>query len=483
MNNIRLIIKLSIYSYLILIFFIPVSSYLAITQDQLNSFTRRVNVPYLGTYPPDPEVFTPTIFWFGEVTPTSNSADVRVYYYDSHLSVVFHIIDRRLWFDPDKSESDLTQWDGVSLYLNMNGNTGGTPGTNSYLIQSQLNFQSAYRGNGTTWENAPISYTTETGWRGNYPNNNIDDKGWSVKFEIPFSSLGLSGPPPQGTIWGLAAKVHDRDDESSTPIPDQFWPEAMEPDVPSTWGQMRFGVPGYNHPPSLTDRVITIRDGLNGVSVKDGHVGGHTTCGADVDHWSEWGDANYAGYNQINIQNQWDVADYPCFSKYYVTFPLDSLPPYSSDKVMSSATLTMTLFGNAGGGKWGEPPDSYIQVLTVDEDWDEATLNWNNAPLALENISGTWVRPRDYSLPDQSYQWDVSRAFADAYAHGEPLRLALYSADGELHTGKYFWSSDVGDWNAAARPTLQVVLGNPCDAPEIDCSFLYLPMANKSINN
>jgi hypothetical protein len=257
----------------------------------------------------------------------------------------------------------------------------------------------------------------------------------------------------------------------------------MDPDIPSTWGQMHFGVPGYRPPLSLRENVVTIRNGLNGVSVKDAHVGGHTICGSHVDHWSEWGDANYVGYEQINIQNQWDIADYPCFSKYYVTFPLDSLPPYSSDKVISSATLSMTLFGNAGGGEWGEPPDSYIQVLTVGEDWDESTLSWNNAPLALENISGTWVQPRDYTLPDKRYQWDVSRVVADAYAHGEPLRLALYSADGERHTGKYFWSSNVGDWNAASRPTLQVVVGNPCDAPEIDCSFLYLPMANKSNNN
>ena len=142
-------------------------------------------------------------------------------------------------------------------------------------------------------------------------------------------------------------------------------------------------------------------------------------------------------------------------------------------------TLTLTLFGNAGGGEWGEPPDSYIQVFTVGEDWDESTLSWNNAPLALENISGTWVQPRDYSLPDQPYHWNVSRVVAQAYANGEPLRLALYSADGERHTGKYFWSSDVGDWNALARPSLQVVLGKPCEAPEIDCNFLYIPLAKK----
>jgi len=55
------------------------------------------------------------------------------------------------------------------------------------------------------------------------------------------------------------------------------------------------------------------------------------------------------------------------------------------------------------------------------------------------------------------YTWDVSRAVAEAYAEGDPLRLALYSADGEYHSGKYFWSSDAGE---LARPALQVLWGD-----------------------
>jgi hypothetical protein len=246
----------------------------------------------------------------------------------------------------------------------------------------------------------------------------------------------------------------------------------MLPDVPATWGQAAFGIPGYDPPAAVPQGITTIRQGLNGTSVMDGHVGGHTTCGEGLDHWTEWGEANYAGYDQINIQNQWDVAEYPCFSKYYVTFPLDDVPP---GKTIISATLTMHLFGNAGGG---DPPDSYIQVLIVGEPWDEATLTWNSAPLAVENITGTWVHP---VLPGEEgqphpYSWDLSRAVASAMARGEPVRLALYSADGPMHTGKYFWSSDVGDWNASGRPTLKVVWGDACDAPGVECTFIYLPL-------
>lgn len=218
--------------------------------------------------------------------------------------------------------------------------------------------------------------------------------------------------------------------------------------------------------------TVTIRQGLNGASVVDGAVGGHTTCGNDgLNKWTAWGQANYAGYNQFNIQNQWDVSDWPCFSKFYITFPVDAIPP---GQTILSATLTMSLFGTAGGGQWGDPPDSYIEVLTVGSDWNESTLTWNNAPLATENISGTWVPP---VVGD--YNWDVSRAVAQAYGTGGPLRLALYSIDGERHSGKYFYSSDSNDWNGEVRPTLRVVYGKLCDSPGVTCHKAFLPITQK----
>ena len=391
--------------------------------NQISTPNRRINVPHLMSG----GAFTSSVFWFGKVTPTSNYADVRFWYYDEQLVVVVNIIDRLVWYDTTPTRSDLTEGDAVSLYMDMDGNAGAAPSMNAYLFQSQLNYKTSYRWNGTTWESAPVSYTADTIWRGNGPNDTIDDKGWQVTFTFPFSSLGLSGPPPEGTIWDFSIVLHDRDDQGGTAIPDQIWPESMVPNSPATWGQMRFGIPSNNQPPFLPKQVVNIREGLNGISVPDAHVGGHTICGDNVDHWSEWGNTNYAGYNQINIQNQWDISDWPCFSKYYVTFPLDSVP---EGKNILSATLTMSLFGNAGGGQWGEPPDSFIQVFTVSENWSETTLNWNNAPLALENIAGTWVYPMDYNQPYVPYQWDVSNAAIQAYASGEPLRLALYSADG-----------------------------------------------------
>jgi hypothetical protein len=465
--------KIVAYLMLTVILLGPHSHPIPVKANNIDS-TPIVNIPYLVN-----TSFTPTIFWLGKVDPTHNYADVRMYYYDEYLKVVLHIIDRRLWKDPASKISDLSLWDSVTLYLDRAGNTEGIPSTNSYRLETQLDgLKAAYRGNGSVWSLSSVPFKSTTVWRGDSgPNSNIDAKGWQVEFEIPFKSLGLPSRPPTGTNWGLAVALHDRDTESGSPfIPDQTWPETFDPNAPSSWGQMHFGIPGYSSPPAIVQKVVNIREGLNGSQVKDAHVGGHTTCGADVDHWTEWGDTNYAGYPQINIQNQWDIADWPCFSKYYLTFPLDSLP---AGKVILSAKLTMVLFGNAGGGGWGEPPDSYIQVLTVNQDWDEETITWNNAPLAWENISGTWVKPRDYTKPDQPYQWDVSRAVDQAYQSDEPLRLALYSADGERHSGKYFWSSDTNDWGGEVRPTLQVMLGEPCTSPDVTCRQIFLPLTDR----
>ena len=70
---------------------------------------------------------------------------------------------------------------------------------------------------------------------------------------------------------------------------------------------------------------------------------------------------------------------------------------------------------------------SLIQVLTVGEDWNESTLTWNSAPLALENVAASWVDPLETPppYPGVPRQWDVSRAVAEAYAAGQPVRGAI----------------------------------------------------------
>ena len=444
--------------------------------------SRRVNAPHFDG---DVHYSETAILWFGQVTPIENYADVRVGYNDSLLFVNVAVFDRRLWYDTGPTPGDLTSWDAVSLYLNLDGNVGEVPDANAYRFDAQLvwweprdAYQAAYQGNGFTWISATVPFTTTSGWRGDTsPNNDHDDRGWWLTYPITFNSLGLSGPPPEGTVWGLALMLHDRDDDVGTPIDDKAWPEAMDPFRPVTWGQLAFGMPAYVPPPTTSAETITIRHGLGGATVIDVDVGGGSDCGQSAwpDFFSTWGALNYASKDFANIQNQGDVADWPCFSKFYVTFPLDSIPV---GRVVISATLTLHLWGGAGEGWDPEPQPSLIQVLVVQEGWDESTITWNNAPLALENMSATWVEPVESypGRPGIPYHWDVSRAIAQAHGSGAPARLVLYESDWAYQSGKYFDTSDVDDWGQVGRPTLTVKWGNPL--VDLD-EAIYLPLINK----
>lgn len=422
---------------------------------------RQVNIPYF----PQEVVFDETaVFWFGRVTRSENYADVRVGYTPTELFVHVAILDRILWYDASAPIEDLTAWDAVSLLIDLNGNQGKAPTAQSFKFIGQLswhesraNYQAVYQGDGSSWKKMNLPFSTEVGLRGS-ANDTDRDSGWRLTYHIPFTSLGLISPPVSQSVWGLAVAVHDRDDSSGTAIPDKLWPETMVSDQPRSWGRLVFGLPSTEASVLEPQGSLIIRQGLDGASVPDGEVGGATNCGSGMDKFTEWGNANYAGIDRINVQNQYDVSDSACFSKYYITFPLDRIP---TGKDILSARLVIYQFGNAGGGQWGEAPGSWIQVFTVAEDWDEATLTWNNAPLAMENVSRAWVPwladyPGAAGLPRE---WDVTRALSQAYASGVPLRLALYSADSARHSGKYFWSSDYSLEDS--RPALIVSWADP----------------------
>lgn len=426
------------------------------------SASRRVNIPY------DTNTALPrrSIFWFGRVDPTSNYADARLIYDDDQLVVTLHIFDRHTWYDTSPTTNLLTEWDAVTLYLDLDGNTSSAPDNDSYRFVAQLNnppqprdnYQAAYQGNGSGWVQASIPFASMAGWTGiAVNNNNGDDRGWTVNFEIPFTSLGLSGRPANGTVWGLATAVHDRDTSNGTPaISDQVWPENINSSQPATWGQLHFGLPGYSSAAS-PQGATTIKHGQNGAVVTDAQVGGYFDCGQpyNPNFFNGWGDANH--YNrpnrsQVNIQNQANLGDWPCFSKTYITFPLNQIP---ANKQIISAELTLNHFGNSDPAQAG---DSLIHVMTVGENWNEQTITWNNAPLALENFAVTRVPPVSGApcWPCFPRTWDVSRAVAQAYATGQPLRLALYATDIAMHSGKYFYSSDADE---AGRPALVVTWG------------------------
>lgn len=412
------------------------------------------------------------IFWFGRVTSAENYADVRVGYNNTALYVYTAIFDRRLWYDTTPSSADLLNWDALSLYLDLDYASDGQPTTRSYRFDGQFNdpndprsgYQYAYRGNGTGWAAAAIPFTTTVGARGDPPlNGDVDKRGWAETFIIPFSSLGLAGPPATGASWGMAMRLYDRDDLARTAIPVQFWPELMDGAAPGTWARLRFGWPVYTPPPLPVAGTAVIRQGLNGTVVPDSNVGGYSNCGGSLDYWTEWGNQVYhlipnsgEEYGDFVVGNGSDIADWPCFSKYYLTFPLTALP---ANKSILSATLTLYQFGAFGDNT---TPASPVQVLSVAEDWQETTLAWNNAPAASENASLAYVPFISFpGWPGVPRMWDMRYAVAQAYAAAKPLRLVIYSADGNYNSGRIFVGSDVGDWNGSARPTIQVTWGNP----------------------
>ncbi|GAB4526429.1 MAG: DNRLRE domain-containing protein [Anaerolineales bacterium] len=442
---------------------------------QGSGLLRRVNAPH---FPGSTIPFEQTaIFWFGSLSPTSNYVDVRAAYSDQDFYLYVAIFDRRLWYDDTPPVADLTTWDAITLYLDLDGNTGNALDAHSYRITAGLadpnlprgNYERTSQGAGGTWGDTPLTgLITHPGWRGQHLNDNTDDRGWAMTFRIPYTALGLSGPPLEGTTWGLGLVVHDRDDSGGTAIPNQTWPQTLNPSRPKTWGQFHFGLYTYTPPQNAPVGSVKIREEPgNGIIVPDAAMGSTTggpLCSGDPNYiWNTWPNRNFGSEHQFNIQNQSNIDDWPCFAKYYVTFPLDRVP---QGKVILSATLTLYQWSNNGPPDLA--PDSYIHVLTVPEAWNESSITWNNAPWPGENIAQIWVPVVNCKDSNGNMQWpcfprtwDVTGAAAQAYAAGQPLRLALYASDSGMHSGKLFTTSETGDWNVAGRPALDIVWGNP----------------------
>jgi hypothetical protein len=191
--------------------------------------------------------------------------------------------------------------------------------------------------------------------------------------------------------------------------------------------------------------------------VIDAYVGGGGSCGGGI---YGGGDVPHPS-GDLFVQSQSDVADFPCFSKTYLRFDLGAVP---AGKVIKSAALEVYQFG---GSDPSQAQPSYIQLLSTTDDWQEATLTWNNAPLASRNHGGTWANPilSFPGWPGMKVAWDATAPVADAYAGGRPVSLVLYSADSAYHSGKYFVGSEVGDWDADGRPTLIVTWSEPGSQP------------------
>jgi hypothetical protein len=426
------------------------------------------------------------IVWFGEVDPPSapglNYAEVRIATTDEALRLFLNIEDYFVWYKYGATpETDLTQYDAVAISLDTAHDRSTAPQTEDYRFLRGLCLygcgdHSAYhrqaRGTGTGWDDTwSGAWSSETWaqWGGcsecgdgtcgpNSDNSCGLNFGWGIRIIIPWSTLGLSGPPSVGTTWGLGVQLYDRDGQPPAgAVPLEFWPETFDAGRPDSWGEMVFGSFTPDDPQPITPQGTTvIRRGLGDSVVEDAWVGGGGTCGGG--HEGDPDNDNHGSDSSLFVENQHWITDFPCFSKSYLRFGLDPIP---AGKSILSATLTIHQWSNA---RWDRAQPSLITLFTVDGDWEEDTLTWNNAPLARENLSSTWLEvitpDNNPGLPGVPYTWDATQAVAEAYAAGEPLDVALYTADVNQHSSKYLLSSEAVPAYAEGRPTLTVVWGH-----------------------
>jgi hypothetical protein len=441
---------------------------------------RRVNIPY---FPTQVTWAKTAIFWFGENeqgVPGRNYVDVRAAYTAEALYVRATVVDYYLWYKVDPAAGDdLTQYDAVAIYLDTDSDRATTPQADDYTFlvgarhwpnDNAVQYHRQAQGTGTGWD------TTWTGdwtdyeamqWSCNPgPNSNTCgiDYGWTAIFTIPWETLGLSGPPSEGTLWGLGVQLHDRDDEPPTGyVAPEYWPETFDANNPATWGELHFGYADYQPLPAIPAGLTEIR-ATSPVdnTVEDAWMGGGGLCAGGHEGGSE---VNHGDDAALYVGTETAPTHFPCFNKSYLRFSLDAIP---AGQVIISASMTLHLWGNAGDPGQAQP--SWVHLFIISDPWDEMTIHWNNAPLAQENVTATWLypysRPGDIQWPGDSYTWDATRAVAEAYAADRPVNLAIYGSDTDQHSSKYLTSSETGDWNVAGRPTLRVRWGAPASTLE-----------------
>jgi hypothetical protein len=435
---------------------------------------RRVNIPYFSG---DVTWAESAIFWFGKYElniPGDNYADVRVAYTADALRVQVIVVDYYLWYDDNPQPGDdLTQYEAVSLYLDTYHDRANIPQNDDYTFlvgvrhwEDISQYTRQGRGTGSDWDTtwtADWSGSSWMQWNCNPgPNSNACgiDYGWGAGLSIPWTSIGLSGPPDQGMLWGLGVALYDRDDQPPAGyVAPEYWPETFSTNSPATWGELHFGPADYQPPAAIPSGTTVIRAASStDNTVEDSWMGGGGWCQSGHEGH---GEENHGDDVYLFVGSETQPTHFPCFSKSYLRFNLDSLPP---GKEIISATLTIYHWGNAGDPGQAQP--SWVSLFTITDPWDEMVIHWNNAPLAQENISASWIYPVDEypGEPGIPYDWDATQAVAEAYAEGQPASLAIYGSDTEQHSSKYLHSSEIDDFMVEGRPKLTVIWGEPMAA-------------------
>ncbi len=321
-----------------------------------------------------------------------------------------------------------------------------------------------------------ITYGSPSAWQFAYRQN----RGWTATRAIPWDELG--GRPDSGVTWPLQIAYSG-----------------------AAWtGTLRWGLPDY------AGRDVAGASVLALPVTADAGLGGGTDCGADDDpnngrvgsFFDAWGSDNsgYFGSNVVslgaipyaNVQNQWDTADWPCYSKYVAKWRIAGLPAGAQ---VVSAALDLYKFGHSGYA--GEPTGvNVIQVFDASPEWDEATVSWDNPPTVWENVSRLPVGECAVSAcnPGEWHSFDVTEIVRRALLRGDSDAAALlYTAAGQYHSGRYFYTREGGNpptvriaytigqgeptWTATPTPSSTPLSGLPTPSPTWTASATMTPVS------
>jgi hypothetical protein len=380
------------------------------------------------------------IVWYGTVTPDQSYTDLRLGYDAAGLFANANIVDRDVEFDAGRCDhrnvDDLSGYDATALAFTVGGHTYTFVGSFQNWQGCQPQQQQAFM------DGQPITttFTTESGWRGASTNDTQDDAGWTVTFHLPWAALGQSGAPADGSVWSLVATTYNRNQTIQ---------------APGTWqGQIVFG----------TEPVYRPTGGLTAIASSDIPAsqeivaGGSTLCGAPNDtdttlRFSQWGVRNWLTTpgddpRIATLQNQADVADFPCFSRVYQDYVLTPRAGY-----VISATLTLTAVGHSGYST--QVPYPVLDQLAETGPFASNALTWNNAPPLIRNVVSAWVPGSGYP---QAISFDVTQAVARALAAHSDLYLVQYTGEESISSGIYFAS--INNPATGQRPQLHIVWGD-----------------------
>jgi hypothetical protein len=256
-------------------------------------------------------------------------------------------------------------------------------------------------------------------------------RGWAGSIVIPWSDLG--GKPAEGDTWALTAQHLGAE-----------WTGALQ------WGERA------EYAGTLPDGAVVLSLPLSA----DATLGGSTDCGdwAWPAYFPTWGDANteatkYGAW--WSVQNQWDTADWPCYSRYIAKWELPTLPDGAT---LTGAWIDAYKFGHSG--YLGESTGTNVmQAWEVSPSWGEGSVTWNNAPIFTEAVSRTPVGEcaADNCTVGDWHSFDVTEIVRRGYEAGQAEASAgFYTSAGQYHSGRYFYSSE-----GALPPTVRIayVLG------------------------